>query len=495
MVRAWKRGVSAVAIAGIAFAAGLGRSVFPRISVQPHLLEQGDTAALAHSPERIVIPHVNLDGLARPSFTGRALASDRPRSARNTTGRDDRGWTSTLPNPIFAAADEIPAAAAQQPLDGDRVPQLMVCHLDAAGRSNANLLQQCISRAPAYSSIEIPPGTYVLDRQVVVATPLTIRTAGTAGTPLSCATIPDACATFVAAPDFRAPWGMLLVISTNNTTLEHIVIDGARASRVGSISARNCLEGQNIFGFNASVLYCLNCRLNDVFSRNALCGTGMAWVGANAVIQNSTFQGNGDGANSLWADGLTAIYAPQSEIVGNRFIDNTDVAFIVGYGVASRIEHNVVQQRTQTVFAGLMLHNFSSNDLSSGGDFRGAVIAHNTVDCGAQLCVFGIQVGPSPWNPKLIVVGGDVHDNAVLGAKVGINVDGAGMIRAPVAIHDNLISAVPEGAYFSNCSQQLATNAMNISPTSVVNRGDETTPTGAQLSDMCQLSSAVTTED
>jgi hypothetical protein len=69
------------------------------------------------------------------------------------------------------------------------------------------------------------------------------------------------------------------------------------------------------------------------------------------------------------------------------------------------------------------------------------------------------------------------------------------MIRAPVAIHDNLISAVPEGAYFSNCSQQLATNAMNISPTSVVNRGDETTPTGAQLSDMCQLSSAVTTED
>jgi len=74
-------------------------------------------------------------------------------------------------------------------------------------------------------------------------------------------------------------------------------------------------------------------------------------------------------------------------------VDNTDVALIVGYGVGSRIERNVVQQRTQSVFAGLMLHNFNSNDLSSGGDFRGAVIAHNTVDCGPQLCVFGIQVG------------------------------------------------------------------------------------------------------
>ena len=497
MVRARKRGVSAVAIAGIALAVGLRHAVFPRISMQPHLLEQRDTAFGLPSPERldVAIPRVNLGGIARPPVTARAAAPDRPSPPPHTPAGDDHRWTSTLPDPIPAATGEVPAAGAQQPLDGERVPQLMVCHLDAGGRSNADLLQQCISRAPAYSSIEIPPGAYVLDRQVVVATPLTIRTAGTAGTPLSCATIPGACATFVAAPDFRAAWGMLLVTSTNNTTLEHIVIDGARASRVGSISARNCLEGQNIFGFNASVLYCLNCRLNDVFSRNALCGTGMAWVGANAVIQNSTFQGNGDGASSLWADGLTAIYAPQSEIVGNRFVDNTDVALIVGYGVASRIERNVVQQRTQTVFAGLMLHNFNSNDLSNGGDFRGAIVAHNTVDCGAHLCVFGIQVGPSPWNPKLIVIGGDVHDNAVLGAKVGINVDGAGIIRAPVAIHDNLISAVPEGAYFSSCAQQLATNPMNISPTSVVNRGDETTPTGAQLSDMCQLSSAVTIED
>jgi hypothetical protein len=163
--------------------------------------------------------------------------------------------------------------------------------------------------------------------------------------------------------------------------------------------------------------------------------------------------------------------------------------------VSSRIERNVVRQRTQTSFAGLMLHNFSSNDLSTGGDFRGAVIAHNTIDCGAQLCVFGIQVGPRPWNATLIIVGGDLHDNDVRGAKVGINVDGAGVFRAPVAIHDNVVSAVPQRAYFSDCSRPIATGSINISPTSVVDRGDEHAPTGANLSDLCQLSSALTAKD
>jgi hypothetical protein len=109
--------------------------------------------------------------------------------------------------------------------------------------------------------------------------------------------------------------------------------------------------------------------------------------------------------------------------------------------------------------------------------------------------VFGIQVGPRPWNAKLTVIGGDVHDNEVRGAKVGINVDGAGVPRAPVAIHDNIISNVPQGAHFSDCARPIAAYSMNISPTSVVDRGDDDTPAGAHLSDMCQLSSNLTAED
>jgi hypothetical protein len=492
----WGRCFSTVALVAIVLAIGLNRRLQPMVANLPHPNEahgrrQADSAA---NVKPVAIPRVNLDAVVRGARTSSPV--DQQHSpAVAPANVDDHSSIRTVPE-LVAPPASVERRATNEPPSA-RVSELMVCHLDSRGPYGAaDALQECISRAPAYSSIEIPPGAYVFHRQVVVATPLTIRTAGSAGTSLSCASTPDACATFVAAADFTDPWGIILVTSTNNVSLEHIVIDGDRQARLASRPARACLDGRNIFGFNASVLYCSHCGLADVLSRNALCGTGMAWVGANATIQNSTFQANGDGVkNSLWADGLTVIYAPQSEISDNQFIDNTDVALIVGYGVSSRIERNVVYQRTQASFAGLMLHNFSSNYLSTGGDFRGAVVAHNTIDCGPQLCVFGIQVGPRPWNAKLIIVGGELHDNEVRGAKVGINVDGAGVFRAPVAIHDNVVSAVPEGVYFSDCSRPIATGSINISPTSVVDRGDENTPTGAHLSDLCQLSSTLTVED
>jgi hypothetical protein len=492
----WGRCFSTVALVAIVLAIGLNRRLQPVVANLPHPNEahgrrQADSAA---NVEPVAIPRVNLDAVAKGARTSSPV--DQQHSpAVAPANVDDHSPIRTVPE-LVAPPASVERRATNEPPSA-RVSELMICHLDSRGPYGAaDALQECISRAPAYSSVEIPLGAYVFHRQVVVATPLTIRTAGTAGTSLSCASTPDACATFVAAADFTDPWGLILVTSTNNVSLEHIVIDGDRQARLASRPARACLDGRNIFGFNASVLNCSHCGLADVLSRNALCGTGMAWVGANATIQNSTFQANGDGVNnSLWADGLTVIYAPQSEISDNQFIDNTDVALIVGYGVSSRIERNVVHQRTQASFAGLMLHNFSSNDLSTGGDFRGAVVAHNTIDCGPQLCVFGIQVGPRPWNAKLIVVGGELHDNEVRGAKVGINVDGAGVFRAPVAIHDNVVSAVPEGVYFSDCSRPIATGSINISPTSVVDRGGENTPTGAHLSDLCQLSSTLTAED
>ena len=131
----------------------------------------------------------------------------------------------------------------------------MICHPDARGPfAAADIIQECINRAPAFSSIEIPPGRYLLTHQVVVSTPLTIRTAGSGGTSLSCAGGSDQCAVLVAAPDLLATWGPLFVWSTNNVTLEHLVIDGNREARTSSPASRLCLKGQNVFGFNARVM-------------------------------------------------------------------------------------------------------------------------------------------------------------------------------------------------------------------------------------------------
>lgn len=381
--------------------------------------------------------------------------------------------------------------------DDTRPPltRTIVCDLTSHDGGAAAALQACVREAPVNASVEIPPGTYVFDRRVVIGSPLAVRTLGTGGTSVSCVSTPAECAVLVAAPQFSDAWGLLAVTSTVNVVVEHLVVDGGRASRLSSIAARRCRDGQNMYGFNASVLYCEHCALRDVVSRNALCGSGLVWSGSNAAIHGNAFAANGDAATmSMWADGLTIVSAPYSTIHDNRFVDNSDVALIVGYGVWSSIERNIIVQRSQPAFAGLMLHNFNSDDLTTSGDFRGAVITGNTVDCGALLCTFGIQVGPRPWDRTKIVVGGELHGNTVIGAKVGISVDGAGLARAPVTIYANAVEAAPPRSYFSSCPQQIPADWMNVSPTSVVDRREDVTPAGSHLSDSCQLTSALSPE-
>ena len=498
-MRTW-RSVSAVVLSAIVLATGLSRWTSSQPSQQSHdVLNSNANATRTPQVElgRVSIPSINLDAIASASRA--AVPADRsPRQPVNGGPTADHAWIEAVPEPAAPIASTDPHSPAPAPSTSEPagVSELMVCHLDSRGPYGAaDALQACITRAPAYSSIEIPPGTYVLYRQVIVSTPLTIRTAGSGGTLLSCAANAAQCAVLVAAPDLLAMWGPLVVWSTNNVSLEHLVIDGNRSARAASTAAGFCLTRSNTFGFNASVLDCRDCTLDDVVSAHALCGTGMVWSGARATIQRSAFVSNGDASRGMWSDGLTLIYAPESVVRDNQLVDNSDIALIIGYGVNSRVERNVVMQRMQPAFAGLMLHNFNSTDLRTSGDFRGAIVSDNTVDCGPQLCVFGIEVGPGPWSKKLIVIGGDVHDNAVRGAKVGINVDGAGTRGAPVAVRRNAVSGIAEGTYFSDCSQPIAADVINVSPTSFVDRGDERTPIGTHLSDPCQLSSRLATED
>jgi hypothetical protein len=310
---------------------------------------------------------------------------------------------------------------------------------------------------------------------------------------VSCTDAPTACATLVAARDFLDPFGVLLVWRTASVTLEHLVIDGNRAGRIGSTAARWCALGRTSSGFNAGVLDCDGCALDGVVSKNALCGTALVWSGARAAITRNEFRDNGDaGASHMWADGLTVLYAPDSTIRANRFVDNSDIGLIVGHAARSRIDGNVITQTRQRAFAGLMLDNFSSNNLESRGDFRDAVIAHNLIDCAAQLCVFGIQVGPSPWYASRNIVGGELSGNDVRGARIGINVDGAGVRLAPLSIYDNRVAGIPAAGRFTDCPRDIPTAALNISPTSVIRPMRDGAPHASHLSDPCQFWSSIT---
>src|SRR5215813_3331417 len=94
----------------------------------------------------------------------------------------------------------------------------------------ADAIQACIDHASAFSAVEIPVGKYVLNHQIVVSAPITLRTAMAADADL-CVAVPEGCAVLVAAPDLADQWGLLVVRSTSKVTLEHLVLDGNRAQR------------------------------------------------------------------------------------------------------------------------------------------------------------------------------------------------------------------------------------------------------------------------
>ena len=449
----------------------------------------------ANAPAVAAVAAGRFPHLAIPSARRRATRVDRA-----THFADDTPPTTpaSLENVTAVAGDDArvlgSVATSPPPVPFERTDRLtlvITCALDELAFSVTLALQACIDAAPPESAVEIPRGVYRLDQQVVITKPLTLRTKGGAAGDVKCQTGPDGCARLTASPGLLDDYGVLLVQKTRNVTLEHIVVDGNRRARLTAPAGAACRAGRNTAGFNATVSHCVDCALRDFVSVNALCGTGMLWDGARAVIERSDFRDNGQaGTPGLWADGLTAVYAPESTIVNNRFIDNSDVGLIVGYAVGSRIEDNDVIQREQDLFAGIMLDNFTSDDLKHAGDFRGAIVTDNIVDCRPQWCLFGIQVGPRPWFAGVNVVGGTIFDNQVHGARVGINVDGAGTLDAPVRIFSNRVTDVPPGS-FANCRNDISTSWMNIAPTSVVDRGDDQTPTDAHLTDGCQFFSAV----
>jgi hypothetical protein len=458
----------------------------------PNALFQQTIPALSPVPPPDWKPRQGFDLLSAAEL-GHSMPSPARTPPRRTRRAQTRGPSLRTANTLPAEPAHIGPVLLQRRFE---IVELVVCHSDDEAWAGADFIQGCIDRAAPNTGVEILPGRYELHHQLVISKPLTIRTA-TPGSDLTSACTGDEtqCAVFIATPDFAAQWGPLLVQSTSHVTLEHIVIDGNRATRSDSEAARRCRDGDNTYGFNVSVLDCASCTVTDVVSTRAVCGTGMVWVGAGATIQRSAFRANGDSATRMWSDGLTLLFAPWSVISDNEFVDNTDVALIIGYGVDARLERNTVVQRTQPAFAGLMLDNFDSNDLTSAGDFRGAVVAHNQIDCGAQLCTFGIQIGPRPWHATQNIIGGELHDNEVRGAKIGINADGAGVANAPTTVYGNSIEGVSPGGHFAACADRIPTNAINVAPRSVVDRRGDPMQAGSHPSDWCQLWSDIAGEE
>jgi len=333
-------------------------------------------------------------------------------------------------------------------------------------------LQRCVDATPDGGTLELPAGVYRMTGPVSIGRPMTLHTAGAAGSTATCllAGAPP-CAVLMAAEDLDVDDGFFRILGTaSGVTVEHLVLDGRRGTRLGSTAAAACAGGNNRKGFNATAR-----GDGHRFAYNAsvrvLCGTGMEWRGNDSTIVSNYFADNGDHPTlNMWSDGLTVHQADRSTIDGNVLWNNSDVALIVGGGAGSTVRNNQIFQTTQATFAGLMLDNFNAG---TSGDFTGTDVSGNTIVCSTRLCDFAINLGPHPWYLSTNILGGEVHDNTAVNGKVCLNIDGAGTAAAPIAVWNNTLSGSPSSATF-NCGSRSTSN-YNIGPDSVVDhRGDAT---------------------
>ena len=340
------------------------------------------------------------------------------------------------------------------------------------GATAHGALQQCINQTPVGGTLQIPAGTYRIGGTVTINKRMTFRTAGTAGVSGNCEASGVSCAVLKADPALNVTTGILNV-SSSNVVLDHLIIDGNRNARLSGAASATCQStaaGSNRAGTNIFVSGCSNCSFTKSVTREALCGTGLSWVGDGAIITNSVVRNNGNGViNRLWADGLTLLKSNNAIVTNNLFVNNSDVSLILGGSTNSTVTGNTIQQTDRVVFAAFMLSNFQD---TQPGIFTGTTIANNTISCGNFWCDFGIMLGHHPWLVSSNVVGGTVHNNSVANAWQPINIEGAGTLSNPITVYSNSISGFSVRTIGCGPGQ---TSAYNINTAdSVVNRNGDT---------------------
>jgi parallel beta-helix repeat protein len=340
--------------------------------------------------------------------------------------------------------------------------------VDLTGATDASAgLQQCVNATPSGGTLEIPAGVYRMNGQLSITQAITLRTQGTNGAP-PCLGLATRCAVLRAAPDLYAVSGILKVASTSGVTVDHVILDGNREARLGTMAADDCITFANnrATAFNAQFIACTNCAFTNGGSINALCGTALGWDGDGASIQGNTIRDNGDHSNRV-CDGITVGSSANVNVFDNLIVDATDIGIILGNAPGGTIAGNAVIQHVRVGYAGLMIDNFNN---STAGNFDGFSMSGNTVDCNL-LCDFGIQVGPHPWYLSAHISGGTVTGNAIRNAPIGVNIDGAGSPNA-VHVYANGITGVPANHMFS-CGVRPGA-AINIGPDATVDRHGET---------------------
>jgi hypothetical protein len=321
-----------------------------------------------------------------------------------------------------------------------------------AGASLTNCITQ--NAAAGATLIQLPPGRYYLNGVINLGATsnLTIETQGVSSGPACLDAGAAACAILTATPSNTD--SLLLSTGASNLVLDHIALDG----NIGPRRAHNPGDTWGPNGaYNARIHACASCQFLGFTSTRAVRGTGLEFEGDNAVFSGVYFYENGWGAlsaSSSWSDGLTIWSSANVHITGSKFIDNSDIDLILGNGPSAVIENNTIGNHTNFSFGGLMLDNFNGG---FPGNYTGAIVANNTIDCSTGMCGIGVMLGPHFWYqpPPIIGTSAAITGNVITGAKQSIFTAGANGF----SITSNTInqSGAYAGTNYGGCTAQPLT--------------------------------------
>lgn len=340
-------------------------------------------------------------------------------------------------------------------------------------------LQACIDATPVGTVLSLPPGRLMIANTVRIDRTILVMTENRTES-LPCELDDSACFQLRATANAYPTNGAgLLAITGANAAVINIIVDGNRTARVGSLAHQACVNGNNGLGFVMSAVG-NGISVHGVVAKNAVCGTGFHAMGNGLRINKNLIAYNGvHDQNNLWADGMTVTETTGSQFVGNTFIDNTDVDFIFGGGKNTLITQNTVLHSDSfagSSFAAIMLHSWPNG--ASSGDYTGADVSSNNVDCGARRrCGIGLYLGAESWYSSPLF-GGFVHDNRINNALAGFMIERAsGLIR----IKDNVV-ANSGGLTWTTQGDRLA-RAYNIPDASNVQIEDTLIPRSAYFAE------------
>ena len=297
----------------------------------------------------------------------------------------------------------------------------------------SRVLQACIDTIKGTkvgSKLEIPAGAYTIATRIVINRPMTLATKDVLTNTQRClnSDATPACATLRASAETL---DMVLQLRGSNIFIDHIVVDGRKSLR-GSRAREACKSNSSTerkIGPLSQTIHLTDSKIIGSVFQNTPCGTAMEMAGitGKVTIARSTFKNNGDA--ELYSDGLTIHNAPNSKFFKNIFMDNADVDVVWGGCAGCTISGNRVVHtvpNTRGSFAGFMIHAFA---LSSPGDYEGAIIKDNVVDCGpGRTCGAAFLFGSRGWyvaNPtKGFKFYNNIATNAQTGFMIGSDVEG-----------------------------------------------------------------------